>query len=146
MPLEIVPADVADLHQVVEDHPRYWGERDLRALHQPVLVREFGATCLVARAEDGIRGYVIGFVTPDRTGYVHLIATRDDTRGAGLGRRLYGEFTQAARGQGAVRLKAITSLGNKGSLAFHHSLGFDARVEEDYDGPGRPMVVFTRDL
>ncbi|ELS58265.1 GNAT family N-acetyltransferase [Streptomyces viridochromogenes] len=146
MPLEIVPADVADLHQVVEDHARYWGERDLRALHQPVLVREFGATCLVARAEDGIRGYVIGFVTPDGTGYVHLIATRDDTRGTGLGRRLYGEFTEAARGQGAVRLKAITSLGNKGSIAFHRGLGFDARVAEDYDGPGRPMVVFTRDL
>lgn len=146
MPIEIVPADVTVLHQVVEDHPRYWGDRDLRTLHQPVLVREFGATCLAARAEDGIRGYVIGFVTPDRTGYVHLVATRDDTRGTGLGRRLYTEFTEAARRQGAVRLKAITSVGNKGSIAFHRALGFDARVEEDYDGPGRPMVVFTREL
>ncbi|WP_413253915.1 hypothetical protein [Streptomyces canus] len=32
------------------------------------------------------------------------------------------------------------------SIAFHRSLGFDARVMEDYDGPGRPRVVFTRDL
>ncbi|MDF3145840.1 MULTISPECIES: GNAT family N-acetyltransferase [unclassified Streptomyces] len=146
MPPEIVPADVTDLHQVVEDHARYWGGRDLRALHQPVLVREFGATCLVARAEDGIRGYLIGFVTPDHTGYVHLIATRDDSRGTGLGRHLYTHFTGVARGQGAVRLKAITSVTNKGSIAFHHTLGFDARVVEDYDGPGRPMVVFTRTL
>ncbi|MFF4051781.1 GNAT family N-acetyltransferase [Streptomyces chartreusis] len=146
MPLEIVSADVDDLHQVLEDHARYWGERDLRALHQPVLVREFGATCLVARAEDGIRGYLLGFVTPDHTGYVHLIATRDDSRGTGLGRRLHTHFAELARGQGAVRLKAITSVTNEGSIAFHLTLGFEARVVEDYDGPGRPMVVFTRSL
>ena len=83
---------------------------------------------------------------PHHTGYVHLIATRDDTRGTGLGRTLYQAFTEAARGQGAVRLKAITSVTNEGSIAFHRSLGFDARVVEDYDGPGRPRVVFTRDL
>ncbi|MEU3841055.1 GNAT family N-acetyltransferase [Streptomyces sp. NPDC028635] len=144
MTLDITRATVRDLHQVVADHPRYWGERDLRALHQPVFVQEFGATCLVARADDGIRGYLVGFVTPDRTGYVHLIATRDDSRGTGLGRRLYEAFTEAARGQGAVRLKAITSVGNSGSLAFHRSLGFAARVEDDYDGPGAARIVFTR--
>ncbi|WP_020135272.1 GNAT family N-acetyltransferase [Streptomyces sp. 351MFTsu5.1] len=139
-------ADVSDLHQVLADHARYWGERDLRALHLTALVREFGSTCLVARADDGIRGYLFGFVTPDRTGYVHLIAIRDDTRGTGLGRTLYEAFTTAARGQGALRLKAITSPANTGSLAFHRSLGFQDHLVEDYDGPGRPRVVFTRDL
>ncbi|KQV94010.1 GNAT family N-acetyltransferase [Streptomyces sp. Root369] len=146
MAVRIDLVDVSDLHQVLADHARYWGERDLRVLHLTALVQEFGATCLVARAEDGIRGYLFGFVTPDYTGYVHLIATRDDTRGTGLGRTLYEAFTEAARGQGAVRLKAITSVTNEGSIAFHRSLGFDARVVEDYDGPGRPRVVFTRDL
>ncbi|MFF0092013.1 GNAT family N-acetyltransferase [Streptomyces canus] len=146
MAVRIDLADVSDLHQVLADHARYWGERDLRALHLTALVQEFGTTCLVARAEDGIRGYLFGFVTPDRTGYVHLIATRDDTRGTGLGRTLYEAFTEAARGQGAVRLKAITSVTNEGSIAFHRSLGFDSRVVEDYDGPGSPRVVFTRDL
>ena len=55
-------------------------------------------------------------------------------------------FTEAARRQGAVRLKAITSLGNKGSAAFHRSLGFDVRVERDYNGPGEDRVVFSRTL
>ncbi|MFD7713043.1 GNAT family N-acetyltransferase [Streptomyces sp. NPDC059785] len=146
MEMHIAPAEVADFHQVLTDHPRYWGERDLRSLHLLALVQEFGPTCLVARAEDGIRGYVFGFVTPDGTGYVHLIATRDDARGTGLGRRLYTAFAEAAERQGARRLKAITSTGNSGSIAFHRGLGFDTETVEDYNGPGRTMAVFHRDL
>ncbi|MFF1293519.1 MULTISPECIES: GNAT family N-acetyltransferase [unclassified Streptomyces] len=146
MAVQITPAQVTDIQRVLADHPRYWGDRDLRSLHLLALVQEFGPTCLVARADDGIRGYLLGFVTPDGTGYVHLIATRDDTRGTGLGRELYAAFTEAAREQGAVRLKAITSVANEGSVTFHRSLGFEARVEAEYNGPGQPMVVFTRAL
>jgi GNAT superfamily N-acetyltransferase len=144
--VEIVPVTMDQFQRVLEDHGRYWGDRDLRALHLHALVQEFPLTSLAAVAEDAIRGYIFGFVTPDRVGYVHLIATRDDARGAGLGRRLYGAFVEAARKQDAVRLKAITSVGNAGSIAFHRSLGFDARVVEDYNGPGQTRVVFTRDM
>ncbi|WLQ44028.1 GNAT family N-acetyltransferase [Streptomyces laculatispora] len=146
MGIPISPAQVGDFHQILADHPRYWGERDLRSLHLLALVQEFGSTCLVARSEDGIRGYVFGFVTPDGTGYVHLIATRDDARGTGLGRRLYTAFAEAAGRHGARRLKAITSIGNTGSIAFHRSLGFDTKTVDDYDGRGRTMAVFHRDL
>ncbi|RPF38038.1 acetyltransferase (GNAT) family protein [Streptomyces sp. TLI_185] len=146
MAARIAPAQVTDIQQVLADHPRYWGDRDLRDLHLLALVQEFGETCMVARSDDGILGYLIGFVTPGGTGYVHLVATRDDARGSGLGRELYAAFTEAARRQGAVRLKAITSLGNKGSVAFHRSLGFEVRVEEDYNGPGEDRVVFSRVL
>jgi GNAT superfamily N-acetyltransferase len=142
----ITPAGITDVQQVLADHARYWGGRDLRALHLLPLVHEFGETCLVARSDDGVLGYLIGFVTPDGTGYVHLVATRDDARGTGLGRALYEAFTEAARRQGAVRLKAITSVGNEGSIAFHRRLGFDVRVEAEYNGPGQPRVVFTRAL
>ncbi|WP_063731635.1 GNAT family N-acetyltransferase [Streptomyces sp. RTd22] len=144
MDIVITRAETADIHLVLEQHSRYWGERDLRKLHLVTLVHEFPSTCLVARADDGVRGYLLGFVTPTGTGYVHLIATRDDARGTGLGRRLWEAFTDAARQQSAQRLKAITSVQNTGSIAFHRSLGFTARIVEDYDGPGRPMVVFDR--
>ncbi|MGX1273611.1 N-acetyltransferase family protein [Streptomyces phaeoluteigriseus] len=146
MHAQITPARVTDVREALADHHRYWGERDLRALHLLPLVHEFGSTCLVARSSDGLLGYLIGFVTPDRTGYVHLVATRDDARGSGLGRALYDAFTQAARAQGAVRLKAVTTPGNEGSVAFHRSLGFDVRLEEEYNGPDQPRMVFTRDL
>ncbi|MDR6979141.1 ribosomal protein S18 acetylase RimI-like enzyme [Streptomyces sp. 3330] len=146
MGMQIAPADIADFHQVLTDHARYWGERDLRSLHLAAMVQEFGPTCLVARAEDGIRGYVFGFVTPEGTGYAHLIATRDDARSTGLGRRLYAAFAEAAARQGARRLKAITSVTNTGSIAFHRRLGFEVRIVDDYNGPGLAMAVFARDL
>ncbi|MYR63829.1 GNAT family N-acetyltransferase [Streptomyces sp. SID625] len=146
MRTQITPAQMTDIHQVLADHHRYWGERDLRSLHLLALVQEFGETCLVARAEDGIHGYVIGFVTPTGTGYVHLIATRDDARSTGLGRRLYAAFADAAHRQGAQRLKAITSVGNTSSIAFHRRLGFDAKIVDDYNGPDQARVVFHRGL
>ncbi|MFF9347714.1 GNAT family N-acetyltransferase [Streptomyces sp. NPDC014734] len=146
MDTHISPLRVSDYHRILADHRRYWGERDLRSLHVLALVQEFGSTCLAARAGDGIRGYVLGFVTPDGTGYAHLIATRDDARGTGLGRALYAAFARAAQARGARRLKAITSVGNTGSTAFHRSLGFEAEVVDDYNGPGLPMTVFRREL
>ena len=146
MDLRIEPATVADVHQVVLDHERYWGDRDLRALHQTLFVHEFGETCFVARNDAGVVGYLFGFVTPQQVGYIHVIATRDDARGLGVGRMLHAAFAAAAGRLGAVRLKAITSVANTGSVAFHRGLGFEAAVVEDYNGPGKPMVVFGRTL
>ncbi|MEU5978277.1 GNAT family N-acetyltransferase [Streptomyces sp. NPDC047315] len=139
-------ATTDDFHRVLADHPRFWGERDMRSLHLLAMVQEFGPTCLVARAGGEVVGYVFGFTTPAGTGYVHLVATRDDARGTGLGRRLYGAFAKAAQAQGATALKAITSPANTGSIAFHRSLGFACTPVPDYDGRGRTMVVFTRAL
>jgi L-amino acid N-acyltransferase YncA len=59
---------------------------------------------------------------------------------------LYQAFAAAAAAQGADRLKAITSVANTGSAAFHRRLGFQVRQVDDYDGPGAPMMVMTRPL
>lgn len=137
---------VADLSQIIADLPRYWGERDMRQGHHYPLVHEFGPTCFVADSAEGIRGYLMGWVNPEHVGYVHFIATRDDARGTGLGRRLHAEFARLAAARGATSLKAITAVTNTGSVAFHTAIGFGAEVVEDYAGPGKTMVVFTRDL
>ena len=111
-----------------------------------MLVQEFSETCLAAREGREIHGYLVGFPKPEGTGYIHLVAVRDDARGTGLGRRLYGAFSETVGKFGAVRLKAITSVTNTGSIAFHRALGFDATVVDDYSGSGEPRVVFSRGL
>lgn len=49
-------------------------------------------------------------------------------------------------GQGAEQLKAITTVTNAGSIAFHRRLGFDVRHVADHSGPGVPRMVLTRPL
>jgi ribosomal protein S18 acetylase RimI-like enzyme len=138
----------ADLAVILRDFSRFWGDRErLRPLHHPMFVAEFGDTALAAREDGGhIVGYLLGFVTPAGDGYVHLVAVRDDARGLGLARRLYGTFAATAASRGAVALKAITSPENDGSLAFHRALGFTLTRDDDYGGLGQPRVVMRKPL
>ncbi|WP_217575262.1 hypothetical protein [Streptomyces sp. GbtcB7] len=50
------------------------GERDLRALHQPVIVREFGSACLLELAA-GVRTLGAGDLTPE--GVEGIVGRRD---------------------------------------------------------------------
>lgn len=143
----IEPMTLSDLAEVLAEHDRFWGARDVRFLHQRVFVQEFGDTCLTARGEGGgIVGYLLGFTTPHRVGYIHAVAVHDDARGTGCGQALYAAFAAVATGQGAEQLKAITTVTNAGSIAFHRRLGFDIRQVDDYSGPGIARIVMTRPL
>jgi ribosomal protein S18 acetylase RimI-like enzyme len=144
--LTIGTLTLADLRTVVEQHPRFWGGRDLRALHADVLVQEFGDTCFAVRRGGEVVGYLIGFVTPHRRGYVHLIAVRDDARKLGVAHSLWKAFTERAAALGATELKAITSVANTGSVAFHTAIGFEATRVEDYSGPGEARMVFRKEI
>jgi ribosomal protein S18 acetylase RimI-like enzyme len=147
MGVRIEPMTLSDLTAVLAEHGRFWGGRDVRFLHQRVLVQEFGATCLVARGPGGrIDGYLLGFTTPGRTGYIHAVAVRDEARGTGCATALYQAFAAVAAAQGADHLKAITSVTNTGSVAYHRRLGFHVELADDYDGPGAPKMVMTRPL
>jgi ribosomal protein S18 acetylase RimI-like enzyme len=147
MEITIEPMTLSDMAAVLAELDRFWGGRDMRFLHQKVLVQEFGDTCLTARGPDGqIAGYLIGFPAPRHLGYIHAVAVRDSARGTGCGQALYRAFAAAVAAHGADRLKAITNVINTGSVAFHRRLGFDVRKVEDYDGAGIPMMVMTRPL
>jgi GNAT superfamily N-acetyltransferase len=140
-------ATPADYNAIVDTLADYWGVRDMRARHHPMFIHEFGDTALVIRDGSGsVAAYLFGFVAPTQVGYVHLVGVRADSRRAGLGRRLYGEFETLARHCGATALKAISIPTNHDSIAFHHALDMTATEHADYSGPGQPRVVFWRNL
>jgi len=140
-------ATIEDLQAIVASLGEFWADRDTAALHQALFVHELGDTSLVIRDGQGaVLAYLLGFVSPARVGYIHVVAVRRSHRGGGLARSLYESFEALARGRGAVELKAITSPRNRGSHAFHHALGFSASEVGGYSASGEARTVFRRTL
>jgi GNAT superfamily N-acetyltransferase len=152
MSVEPQRTTIEDFVSITDDRREFWGDRDLPALHHPLLVHEFGETALVIRKDGAIRcegqvvAYLFGLLTPSDVGYIHVVAVRDGHRREGLARCLYGRFEEIARAHGAHVLKAITKPGNTRSIAFHHALGFSASENVDYGGPGQTRMVLWKEI
>jgi ribosomal protein S18 acetylase RimI-like enzyme len=136
-----------DYDYIVSVLDRWWGGPSGERAH-PVYFYELGQDALIVEEDEQVMGFLLGFVTQSAppVGYVHLVGINPDFRRRGVGQMLYGRFAERCREAGAVRLKAITTVGNEGSIRFHEALGFERRTEPDYAGPGRARVVFTKDL
>lgn len=137
----------ADFDYVVQVLDRWWGGPSGERAH-PVFFYELGKDALIAEEDGQLVGFLLGFVAPTTppTGYVHLVGIHPDFRRRGVGQQLYAEFTERCRTAGARRLKAMTTVGNDGSVAFHRALGFDVREDSEYAGPDRARIVFTKEL
>ncbi len=145
-------ATIDDFVRIVDERREFWGDRDLTALHHPLLVHEFGDTALVirgdgaARDESRVIAYLFGLLTPSSVGYIHVVAVRDGHRREGLARRLYEHFEEIAGVHGAHALKAITKPVNVRSVAFHRALGFSASENVDYGGPGQTRTLLWKEI
>lgn len=137
----------SDFDHVVSVLDRWWGGPSREQAH-PIFFYELGEHALIADEDGEVIGFLLGFVSPasPRVAYVHLVGIHPDHRRRGVGKRLYEVFTERAREAGASRVKAITNVGNEGSLDFHRALGFDVVEDADYAGPNRTRVVFTKEL
>ena len=127
-------------------HDRFW-DVDTRALHEPAWFHQFGGFGALARTADGVDvGYVLGVVTADRLAYLHLLAVRDDSRRAGLARRLCEWFDDLAVSTGARVVQAVAAPENAAALAFFRALGVSEHLSADHAGPGADRIVLTRSL
>ena len=145
--------------------PAWWSDsRSPEEAHQlglllpPLFLQHFASTSWVAEIGGELAGFVIGFHSadhPDET-YIHFTGVDPSRRGEGVARSLYERVFAQARDAGRTTARAITSPGNRGSIAFHTSVGFtvvagDKRVDgvsvhSDYDGPGEDRVCFVARL
>lgn len=137
----------ADFDHIVEVIDRWWGGPMANFAH-PIYFYELGDNALIVEEEGNIIGFLLGFLvfkTP-KIGYVHLVGIHPDYRRKGVGRLLYETFTERCRTLGCLRMKAITTTGDEGSIKFHNALGWTSSEVEDYAGPDRRRMVFTKDL
>lgn len=145
-----------DYDQILDELSDFWDGRQVRHLHHPMLIHEFGNSAFVVRDGTAVAAYLFGLISQvEPVGYVHLIAVRALARRRRLGERLFGHFVEFARQQGCRHLKAITTPSNAGSIAFHKSLGMEmlgeanadgVPVVQDYAGRGEPRVVFWKEI
>lgn len=146
MPLATRPLLKADYDHIVNVIDRWWGG-PTSALAHPIFFYELGRLARVVEADDVLAGFLLGFLREDKaTGYVHLVGIHPDYRRRGVAKLLYEAFERDCVREGAKQLKAITTLGNEGSVAFHQALGWTKHEVEDYAGPGRLRIVFTKDV
>ena len=131
----------ADFLEIVDNLTAFWGSERAAAAHHPMVIEEFGETAFVVRENGEICGYLFGFF--------------DQTGSRGIARELYAHAEELARARGATALKAITSLSNAGSIAFHGALGFKQlgdgeqagiRYVPSYFSRTRNMVVLWKEL
>src|SRR5206468_11680503 len=109
----------------------------------------FHRTSLIADDTDGLRGFLVGLISPDQPdqAYIHFVGVHPAARRTGLAGELYDRFFQLAREHGRSVIQAITSPVNETSVAFHRRLGFSVTGPvPDYNGPGRDLIVFDRSL
>lgn len=136
-----------DFDQIVEVIDRWWGG-PISTFAHPIFFYELGDNAVIVEQDGHLVGFLLGFIVfkAPKTGYVHLVGIHPDFRRRGVGRLLYETFTERCRALGCLRMKAITTAGNEGSLKFHQAMGWGADEIEDYAGPGRKRVVFTKEL
>jgi GNAT superfamily N-acetyltransferase len=142
------PLQKADYDLIVQVIDRWWGG-PTSALAHPIFFYELGKMARIVEDDGVMVGFLLGFIAgegEDKLGYVHLVGIHPDHRRRGVGRLLYQSFERDCRQAGARKLKAITTLGNEGSQRFHQAVGWDMVEIEDYAGPGRPRIVFTKVL
>jgi GNAT superfamily N-acetyltransferase len=149
---EISACTPQDYAQILDGLTEFWDGRDVRHLHHPFLIREFGNSAFVVRDGPIVVAYLFGFISQiGPVGYVHTVAVRPSARRRQLAQQLYSHFIQFARQHGCDSIKAITTPANSGSIAFHKALGMlligepnadGVPVIADYAGRGAARVVF----
>ena len=140
------PVTKADYDHIVRVIDHWWGGPS-SALAHPIFFYELGETAMVIEAEGQLVGFLFGFISPQGpTGYVHLVGIHPEFRRQHVGSKLYKSFELACARAGCLKLKAITTSGNEGSIRFHVAQGWNMEERADYAGAGRTRIVFTKQV
>jgi ribosomal protein S18 acetylase RimI-like enzyme len=144
----IRPAEPGDYDRVIRVVDEWWGGRQMAEMLPRLFFEHFSDTCFVAEDEaGGLAGFIVGILSQSKSGeaYVHFVGVAPEHRRAGLAKRLYEQFFEAARAAHRDVVHAVTSPVNAVSIAAHKAMGFEVvRGPGAYDGEGRDRVVFEK--
>jgi len=156
------PPVESDHGRVLAVLDRWWGRlggdegtRQRASLLPRLFFQHFTDTSFVVERDGELVAFLIGFLSQSRPdeAYIHFVGVAPEWQHHGLGRRLYQQyFDLVGRQHGRTVVRAITSVENTESQAFHRRMGFTAECGPqdiqypDYDGPGLDRVTFVRTM
>ena len=119
-------ADPSDSDAVIAAITDWWPGIHMVHAVCPQLFEHFGNTCIIVEDDDGLIGFLVGFMSQrfSDAGYVHYAGVRPGHRGAGLGTEMYTRFAHVTRDHGKTEVLAETGAWNVQSIAFHKRVGF----------------------
>ncbi|WP_101843539.1 GNAT family N-acetyltransferase [Halobacillus sp. Marseille-P3879] len=145
-----------DYHEVSSIINDWWRGRNMSLPR--LFFEHFQNTSYIIKEDNKIIGFLIGFLSqsyPDEA-YIHFAGIHPDYRREGLGKKLYQLFFGEVRQHGVSKIRCITSIENRKSIAYHTQIGFkiipgdktveDIRVHSDYGGEGVDRVLFLKEL
>lgn len=144
-----------DHREILPIVDEWWGGRRVSEKLPRLFFRYFAETSFAVEDDGSVVAFLVGFVgSSGREAYIHFVGVHPDYRFRGIGGRLYEAFSEEARRRECRTVRCITSPVNKNSIAFHTSLGFGIEagdgeidgvsVHQNYDGDGKPKVVFSK--
>ncbi len=151
-------AEPSDYQPIIAVVNEWWGGRQMADMLPMLFFMHFRPTSFVVENKGKIVGFVIGFVshTFPEEAYIHFVGVHPEFRKDGVAGALYEKFFAAVAKLGCSIVRCVTAPINKGSIAFHHRMGFTAKdsekivdgvpVVEGYDGKGEDRVLFSKIL
>jgi ribosomal protein S18 acetylase RimI-like enzyme len=151
-----------DDHRAIADGVDHWfGGRRVSALAGRTWFRHFGATSWVAVDDERRpRGFLLGFISPDRQdeAVIHLIGVDPRQRRRGLGRTLVDAFLREAERRGCRLATTVAWPDEPIAIAFFRALRFEpddgpgtqrlygVPAYPSWDGPGEDRTVLRRSI
>lgn len=149
-----------DDHALIADVVDYWfGGKRVAAHAGRTWFRHFGGTSWVAVGDERRpRGFLLGFVSPDRPreAVVQMIGVDPRHRRRGVGRALVDAFVGQVEERGCRLVTAVAWPDEPIALAFFRALGFEPQdgrgtqrlygvsAVPSWDGPGEDRAVLRR--
>jgi ribosomal protein S18 acetylase RimI-like enzyme len=151
----VQPTDYPSIIAVLNE---WWGGRRMSDMLPKLFFVHFRETSFIAEVDTQIVGFLIGFFSQTFAdeAYIHFVGVHPDHRAQGVGHALYTHFFRIVREHNRNIVRCVTAPINKGSIAFHTRMGFQAEAQEtqidgmpfypDYDGVGEHRILFVRRL
>lgn len=141
---EIRPATEADgaaMWELVRDS----GKLDLNSSYAYLLLCDrFADTCVVAEGDDGLAGFVAGFIPPKSPDVVFVwqIGVAEEARGHGLGKKLLSHLVEQPACADVTHLETTITPSNRASDGLFRSFARAADAEVEVS----PQAGFPTDL